>query len=152
MKRLWVIVATLLLCSSSTALSQEWSAEQKEVFTAVQKLADYFFDGDIDSLSRESTHPDMIVWNPGLSVPGDKATADKLDKAWFGLGGEFHAVTVVPLTIQVYDDFAIVNASVRGIRKQPGGNPAMFDDRWHSVWKKEDGKWLQIANYVDFGD
>jgi hypothetical protein len=143
------LVLVFTLITIPPAFAQEWTAEQKEVWNAAEKLAEYFFDGDIESLSRDYVHKDFIFWNSSVSVPGDKETADKLDKTWVRLGGEFDAVNVVPLTIQVYENFAIVNAYSRGYVKDPGKDPVMMTTRWHSTWKKEEGKWLQIANYAE---
>ena len=61
--------------------------------------------------------------------------------------GEYHAMSGIPLTIQVFDDLAVVNAYLRGFQTQPGGSPTFVTRRWHSVWKNEGGRWLQVSNF-----
>jgi len=55
-----------------------------------------------------------------------------------------------PLTIVVYDDFAVINMYVRGFFQVPGSDPTFTTQRLLSVWKKEDGKWMMVANYGEF--
>ncbi|UCG84824.1 MAG: hypothetical protein JSW71_12780 [Gemmatimonadota bacterium] len=47
--------------------------------------------------------------------------------------------TLTPLTILVYDDFAVINFYVRGLLQEPGGVPTFTTIRWLNVWKKENG-------------
>ena len=145
MNQLARLVAVFLLCGTSAAFSQEWSAEQMEVWAAVEKLTKDFYAGDIDSLD---THPEFIFWNSKNSAPGNKQTSVLLDKAWFGQGVKYYGASSTPLTIKVHGDFATVNSYLRVYEVLPGEeSPTFITGRFHSDWKKENGTWHQIANF-----
>lgn len=106
-----------------------------------------FNQGDMDT-SYEAIHPDFVFWNEAHSVPGNRETALTLDTAFWGVvGARMHGTTVTPLTILVYDDIAAVHAYVRGYQSVGSADPTLATFRWTSVWKKEDGKWMQVLNY-----
>lgn len=145
MSRLSMIIAVFLLCNPLTAISQDWSAEQLEVWEAVEKLTNDFYAGEVDNLD---THPEFIFWNSMNSAPGDKQTAVLLDKAWFAQGVKYYGASATPLTIKVHGEFATVNSYIRVYEVLPGEESRAFiTGRFHSDWKKENGIWLQIANF-----
>ena len=75
--------------------------------------------------------------------------AKNLDTFWF-TSSDFHETSATPLTIQVFGDFAVVNAYVRGFMSEFGGEPAWFTLRWHSGWAKEGENWLCVSNFLYF--
>jgi len=146
MRVLFLIAAASL--AATPASGQQWTAEQTEVWTAVQSMwADYSSER-LDA-AFDAHHPDFVFWNDGNSVPGTKEMADNLDTFWFG-SSDFHETSATPLTIQVFDDFAIVNAYVRGFQSKFGGEPTWFTMRWHSGWTYEGGRWLCASNFLYF--
>jgi len=141
--------AVLVVFVASPVPAQEWSDEQIEVWNVVEKLVNHFWDGDIDAVS-EMVHPDFIFWGSPNPVPGNKDMAVKWDKVMAERGGQYIAMRATPLTIQVFDGFAVVNFYVRGYQEaNPGGAPAWATRRILMVLKQEGDTWLQVANYVD---
>jgi hypothetical protein len=109
-----------------------------------------FYKGDVAGL-YEYIHPEEIWWNTGSDVPGDYQAAKSFDTALMGQGRKWLTGTCTPLTIQVFETFAVVNAYSRGYRQPlPGQDPQWETGRLHFVMKKEGAKWLQVANYLDF--
>jgi ketosteroid isomerase-like protein len=150
MFRLAVAVIALAVLLPLTLQAQEWSAEQQEVWTQVERHLVAFHAGDMET-AYESVHPDFVFWNSNNSVPGDRSSAWELDRIFFReLGGIWHTALFTPLTILVYDDFAVINFYVRGLLQEPGGVPSFTTIRWLNVWKKETGGWMLVANYGDF--
>lgn len=139
------VVSLLLLLTASTAAAQRWTPEQEEVWKAVEAAAMAYTSGDV---SYETVHPDFVFWNAGNSVPGDREAARALDTAFWGaVGARMHGRSITPLTILVFDDVAAVHAYIRGYQAFGEETPKFAGIRWTSVWKKEDGKWLQALNY-----
>ena len=144
-----ILSAVLVMAAPLTAAAQQWTPEQLEVWEAVEWTAVAFNQGDM-SVSYEAVHPDFVFWNSDNSVPGDREAAFALDTAlWGPVGSRMYGTTASPLTILVYGDFAAVHAYVRGYRSVGSRDPEFSAIRWTSAWKKEDGKWLQILNYID---
>lgn len=146
--RMTTLLAILLVMIPSTATAQKWTPEQEEVKAAVEATVRLFNEGDMNK-SYELVHPDFVFWNGENAVPGDRETAFTLDSAvWGPVGTRSYGATVTPLTIKVFDDVAAVHAYIRGYRSVGDGEPEFSAVRWTTVWKKEDGKWLQILNYI----
>jgi ketosteroid isomerase-like protein len=143
-----LIVATAAILVGTPVSAQQWSAQQSEVWEAVQRLWDDYSSERLEDAFR-AHHPQFVFWNSANSVPGTKEMADNLDTFWFK-SSDFHETHATPLTIQVFDDFAIVNAYVRGFISEFGGAPKWATWRWHSGWKKEEGEWLCVSNFIYF--
>jgi len=140
------ITVAFILCGFSVAFGQEWSAEQKEVWKAVEELVEDFYAGNIKNLNR---HPEFVFWNPEKPEPGDKQAATLQDEKLFSSGVKFHDASVAPLTINVHGDFATVNAYIRVSQVLPDQqNSTSITARFHSDWKKEDDTWFNISNFL----
>ena len=150
MKHVMVILVVTLLCLIP-AIAQNWTAEQKEVWKALDDQISTGVKGDLETMWDEYIHPDCSLWWTAVTVPVDRETAKKLDTAWFQLGGKYHAFTLTPLTIKVYDDFAILNFYVFGYHSEPGSDEIkQHSVRLHNTWKKENGRWLLLATHNVF--
>ena len=140
------LLGLFFLFWSSSTFSQEWTSQQLDVWTSVEKLVQDFYAGDIENLDR---HPDFVFWNADKPVPGDLQAANLQDEALFASGIRFHDPTVTPLTIKVHGDFATVNAYIRVFQVLPGQQSSnSVTARFHSAWKREDGTWLNISNFL----
>jgi ketosteroid isomerase-like protein len=149
MHRAAIAVLALAVLFPLTSQAQAWSVEQKQVWAEAERISAAFCAGDMETY-YEFVHPDFVFWNNSNSVPGDRKAALELDTHFFGeLGGRWHTATFTPLTILVYDDFAVINMYARGFLQVPGGVPAHNTLRMLGVYKKENGRWMLIANYLD---
>jgi ketosteroid isomerase-like protein len=145
-------VAALSVCTllAVPIHAQELTPEQQEVWTAVEALVDHFTSGELEA-AYEYLHPELVWWNTGNSVPGSRDEAWELDNAFAMYAGKWLAHTLTPLAVVVSGDAAAVYAYQRGFREDtPGGNASWATMRLVFVMKKEDGRWLQLANYLHF--
>ncbi len=141
---LWVVLAL-----SSTASAQTWSSEQQEVWKAVDEMILRFASGDVER-AFEFVHPDIVWWNSANDVPGGYDAGKRHDTMFWQNARRRISHDCVPLTIQVYDTFAVVNAFCRdNLEPRAGEDPEWSTLRLHLVMKKEGSRWLQIANYLD---
>ncbi len=146
MKSFAKLLAILFLAWSASVFGQDWTPEQIEVWSSVEKLVEDFYAGDIENLNR---HPNFIFWNAENPAPGDKQAAALQDEKLFGSGIKFHDASVTPLTISVHGEFATVNAYIRVSQMLPGQqNPTSVKARFHSDWKKEGDTWLNVSNFL----
>jgi hypothetical protein len=154
MRRLGLLLLLSLLAialpTRGAAQTQQWSAVQQEVWRAVDGMCSGVYRGDVAALYQH-VHPDLVWWNTMNDLPGDYATAKALDTAELMHGPKWLAGMCSPVTIQVFDTFAVVNAYARGLREGAAGQaPVVQNARLHFVMKKEGNQWLQVANYLDF--
>ena len=146
MKSFARLFAILCLPWFGPVLGQDWMPEQLEVWSAVEKLVEDFYAGDVDNLNR---HPDFVFWNAENPAPGDKRAAALQDEALFGSGIKFHDASVTPLTISVHGEFATVNAYIRVFQVLPGQeSPTSITARFHSDWKKQGDTWFNVSNFL----
>jgi len=149
MRRALLLFASIILFTSVEATAQQWSPEQQEVWQAVNEMSNFFSSGDIEA-AYEFIHPELIWWNTNEDVPGDYETAKKLDTAFAENGRKWLTRSCTPLTIQVFEGFAVVNGYCRGFREtEEGKDPEYKTLRLLNVMKKEGAKWLQVANFID---
>lgn len=144
MKSQVIFILVILILSVSVGFAQQWSAEQKEVWKALEEQSAAWTSGDMDA-AEKFLHPDFVFWNNRNAIPGDRATAMALDRAWFGSGARFEVSVHTPLTILVYDDIAVLNFYARGYLAQPGEQPRWSTAQLSNVWKKENGRWLLLS-------
>lgn len=150
MKYLSIILLLVGLCFVST-FAQNWSAEEKEVWQVLEDQISTGVKGDLETMWEKYIHPDCSLWSSEIAVPIDLQSAKKLDTARFQLGMKYHAFTLTPLTIKVYDDFAILNFYVFGYHSEPGSDEIKRHSvRLHNTWKKENGRWLLLATHNFF--
>lgn len=141
------LVAAVSLALSGPVAAEELSAAQQDVWETVSVSHELFLQGKIDE-SFKYIHKDVVWWNKVTPVPGDYDSAYLLDQAFDTHTGKWLAYDIVPLTVLVFDTFAVVNFYVRGLREEtPGGNAILVHQRYHNTWKKEGGRWLLVANY-----
>ena len=146
-----VTMAALALSSPLTSEAQEWSADQLEVWAVVSQLCEAFYENDVEGV-YELTSPEFVIWNTGNDVPGDYETAFALDSVEWPQGRQWLTGNCSPLTIQVFDTFAVVNAYGRALLEPiaSGQGPEWQTMRLHMTWRRDGNGWLQVANYLDF--
>lgn len=150
MKRLSTIMIVLaVFCfmslASSMLYAQEWSPAQKEVWKVVEEIALLWSKGDIEGLYKHN-HPDNSFWSYSNPVPISFESSKKFD----ALGAKqfkVQAYSQTPLTILVYDSFAVVNHILLAYLMGEDGKQSKMNWRATWVFKKEGTKWLLVANH-----
>lgn len=124
--------------------AQMWSDSQKEVWKAVTTYNDSWKSGDSDAF-MSNFHKDYKGWHYSSPIPIDKSSTGKYVK--FGMENrEVIFSHIEPVSIQVFDDFAIVNYLFHNISKR-GDKTNSYEGRWTDVLKKESGKWMLVADH-----
>lgn len=140
------IVAMLIVFGCANLMAQTWSKEQQAVWDFVESYSKAYQDGDYEKF-MEVIHDDYKGWSYQAMVPVDKATTGKYVK----MGMEMRDVPFsnqIPLSIQVFDDFAVVNYLFHGFSKnKESGETEEYKGRWTDILMKDDGKWHLIADH-----
>ena len=142
MRTFAALVMALVLVLPATA--REWSAEQQQVWTAVEKEIAAWEDRNVDS--REVyLHPDITLWGFRLDVPiVGKVRMTKHAKYNFP-NTKVLLSTIHPLVINVYDDAAVVQHSFWMVLEDAAGDRTTVQGGVTKVLVKEGGKWVLAA-------
>lgn len=140
------IAALLILFAGSSLQAQTWSKEQKAVWDYVESYTKAYQNGDYDKFMA-AVHEDYKGFPNRAIVPVNKTTMGKYVK----MGMEMMEVpfsNLTPLSIQVYDDLAVVHYLFHGFVKEKGSEDVKEEaGRWTDVLMKDDGKWYLIADH-----
>jgi ketosteroid isomerase-like protein len=124
---------------------QDWSAEQKAVWQVIEDSNAAWAAGDLEGV-YENTHADFTWWTYVTAAPGNRAAAMSYDGANIGRN-KVVATDVQPLTVQVYDTFAVVHYYARSLSENADGERNFQEARVTDVFKKENGRWMLVANH-----
>lgn len=140
------ILVVSILCSVSVH-AQEMSADQKEVWNTLEKQVALDVEQDFDAM-RDYMHPKGCYW--GNMLPAPVRESEKTGKYYAQLRAhedEIVAHLLVPVTVIVVDDVAIVNFYGHAVTKDEDGESEEKVMRGHNTWKKHDGRWKLLATY-----
>ena len=131
-----------LLVGAQVAASQEWSPEQEEVLSTLQDLWSYSSAGDIESWYALVSE-DYRGWSVADPMPFDKEASRRRNsqRVWRRV---FYRI--YPLAIDLHGDVAIVFYSFVADTELPDGSRSTSTGRWTDVFRKEEGRWLLIAD------
>lgn len=141
-----VLLVSLCFVFASTLSAQEWSEEQKEVWAFVEDYSNAYANGNYEKFAGVF-HEDYKGWGYEAYVPMDRDIVMKYVK----MSMENYEVIVstrVPLSIQVYDDFAVVNYIFHAMRKDKSSEEVKEGEgRWTDILMKDNGKWYLVADH-----
>jgi len=128
---------------SNTALAQEWSSEQQEVWKAVGNWWELYKNNDVEGI-KALFHKDYAGWSWGAY--GTEGQAEALRWASHMIPkGKIAYTNLKPLDILVMGDVAVLHYYY-STRQTVDGKETVEQGRWTDIWKKEGGKWLLIAD------
>jgi ketosteroid isomerase-like protein len=130
-----------VLCSlmvSPTALSQEWSPAQKEVWSNVEAYSERSAAGDLEGF-LSYVHEDYIGWDISEPMTTSKARLRKTYKTELN--------DIQPVAINIVDDVAIVHYHFTMIVKDADNKKTHATGRWADVLKKQGDKWVLIGDH-----
>lgn len=140
------MLSLALLTFSATSFAQEWSDKQKEVWMFVEEYSQAYESGDYDKF-MSVFHKDYKGWGYESPVPMGKDVVGKYIK----MGMENYEVVFsnrIPLSIQVYDDFAVVNYMFHSMGKMKGTDEVEeFKGRWTDILMKDGNNWYLLADH-----
>lgn len=146
MKNLKVIV--LVLCSLlfvSTALAQEWTKDQLELWTSIEASWANWKDGDLDG-ALAIFHEGYLGWSDEYPMPADKA---KVTKMWNMMKDSYEVMfyDLEPVRIVVVGDAAVAHyyfnfyANFMGKEKSVKGKNSEF-------YIKKGSKWMLLGDHT----
>lgn len=138
-------VMCFMLFAASPILAQEWSPAQKEVWKVLEEGTLMWNKGNLDEVYKY-VHRDFVWWNYGTPVPMSFESAKRFDALWLK-HNKVLEYELKPLTILVYDTFAVVNYVWAGFISEDGGSSKYSTSRNTKVYKKEGARWFLVANH-----
>ena len=116
-----------------------WNALEKQIELAIAK--DYVAEA-------EYIHPKAIIGGDDLPSPVTDARIKKYMQSFWDSQEPVKSYVLIPVTVTVVDDVAIINAYVK-VLAIVDGKPAESVYRLHNTWKKskETGRWQLLATY-----
>ncbi len=143
-RTLFVTIAIVFLSPVST-LAQRWSANQTEVWSALETCVSHFVNDELEA-ALACFHPDFSGWLYGEPVPRGKDYALKMDP-YFVETRDVRAWELRPIDIWVKGDFAIAHYMGNFVEILPNGTEDIYQVRWTDIMVKENGKWMWISDH-----
>ncbi|NIV72037.1 DUF4440 domain-containing protein [Candidatus Saccharibacteria bacterium] len=139
-----IFAMVMIACLPSASQAQQWSADQKAVWTDVNEYWDLFAKGDADGM-LSYFHDDYEGWSFSDPLPDNKANTEKGLKH-FLKNNSIVMHTIKPVGINVQGNFAIVHYYYDMTIKNPEGKENNSGGRWTDVLIKEGDKWMLIGD------
>ena len=138
----WIFVSFILfgtvLIWNSKAFGQEWTAEQKEVWKAVETNWEAIKNGNVEGVLALK-HENAFLWSRPYPEPITKGMLEVIYKDWFE-SEKPSSAKIRPLNIHIFKNVA----NVYYLYKYEGVR--YFDyGRALETWIKQDNKWLLIG-------
>lgn len=138
-----ITILFVVMLLSGNIFAQQWTAEQQDVWSGVQKY------WDVDNAQTFLTYFDdsYMGWSTQSMVPQSKAnTAKWIENDMKNNTPVLHTLT--PLTIWVKGDFAYVHYSYSQLSKDnKTGKETPSSGIWTDILMKKDGKWVLIGDH-----
>jgi len=139
-------MAAVLTISGSGLFAQEWSDKQKEVWAFVEEYSAAYESGDYEKF-MSAFHDEYKGWSYQANVPVGKDVTGKYVK--LGMAA-FEPIFTnrIPLSIQVYDEFAVADYTFHHIAKnKETGEVKEEQGRWTDILMKDGKNWYLIADH-----
>ena len=138
-----ITISFVVMLLSGNIFAQQWTAEQQDVWSGVQKY------WDVENAQTVLTYFDdsYMGWSNQSMVPQSKAnTAKWIENDMKNNTPVLHTLT--PLTIWVKGDFAYVHYSYSQLTKDnKTGKETPSSGIWTDILMKKDGKWILIGDH-----
>lgn len=148
MKRIYFYSTMLFLAIvllTSTSYGQTWNDKQKEVWSNVENYWSLQAKGDADGFLSYFSQ-DYMGWDYGSPVPqGKTSTAKYITLNMKNSKVLFYDIT--PVAILVYNDIAIVDYYYSMQTENSESKKQWKTGRWTDILKKQDNKWVLIADH-----
>ena len=137
------VIILILLASSTTA--QEWSEEQRKVWSNVETYWDLAIQKDYEGFMGY-VHSDYMGWANSDALPQNKASFEKWTK--YGLANYTWEIYDLKLAaLAIFDDVAIVHYVYTGVYVDAKGEKTEASGRWTDILKEQGDKWVIIGDH-----
>ena len=145
MKRVYFLVVFMMI-SLSSVLAQEWTSEQKDVWSGVEKYWVAAASGDAQAFLAYFDES-YKGWDNSSIVPMSKANTGK----WIEFGSKNRKVlmySITPLSIWVNGNFAYVHYTyAQALKNIETGKTSEDAGIWTDILMKKDGKWMLVGDH-----
>lgn len=145
--RVAVSMLAVLLFAVSVAKGFELAEEQKQPWNALEEQVALNMQKDLEA-EKAYIHPKACIW--GDQLPAPISPSPKLysyAQKWLEAQDEVVAHHLVPVSVVVVDDVAIINFYLHMLTKDKDDKQKEMIIRGHNTWKKEQGRWLLLSTY-----
>lgn len=139
-----VVLAAIVGGPMKPAWAAQWTAEQQEVWRAVENWWRHYDNND-GSAVKALIHKDYSGWFWGYYAPEGYKEAARWAKCMIPKDTKVAYTNLRPMEILVLGDVA-VNHYYYATHQTVDGKEMVLQGRWTDVWKKEGGKWMLIAD------
>lgn len=149
MKRIYrsiSLVVLVLFMALNCSFAQQWSAEQQEVWSGVEKYWKVSSSGDAQAFLTYFDES-YIGWDYDSKVPQSKASTGKWIE--YMMKRKTNVVyTLTPVAIWVKGDFAFADYFFEEVNKDNDtGKEQARSGKWTDILMKKDGKWVLIGDH-----
>lgn len=137
------LIALAVSCPSANA--QELTEQQMGPWKALQEQTALGAKKDWAAMKRY-LHPKARFWGSQLPSPVTMDAYEYFTKL-FDHENEYVAGHLVPVSVVVVDDVAIINCYYHILTKNEDGSVEETVERLHNTWKKEGSQWQLLATY-----
>ncbi|MCS7470002.1 DUF4440 domain-containing protein [Stieleria sp. ICT_E10.1] len=137
----------LLLLHTTSVVGEEMTGAQKEVWSVLVEQVGLDVKQDWDAM-KKFIHPKGCFWGDMAPMPADSS------EGFYVYYGKLRATEdkilahhLVPVSVIVVDDVAIVNAYSHALMVDDDEETQEQVYRLHNTWKKHEGKWKLLATY-----
>ncbi|MCS7469976.1 hypothetical protein NZK35_25275 [Stieleria sp. ICT_E10.1] len=126
---------------------RDFAREQKEVWDTLETQVALDLKKDFDA-EKKHLHPKASYWGDRSPAPvSASAKTYSYYEKWSEGQDEVVAHQMIPVTVVVVDDVAIINFYLHILTNDDEGEQEELIIRGHNTWKKENGHWLLLATY-----
>ncbi|NLS98055.1 MAG: hypothetical protein GXX96_38465 [Planctomycetaceae bacterium] len=145
--RVAVLALSVLFVAAPLAYSLELTEEQKIPWNTLEEQVALDMKKDLDG-EMKYLHPKACLWGDQSPVP-DSVSAKSISyyKKWLEGQDDIIAHNMIPVSVVVVDDVAIINFYLHILTKDDEGNQKELIIRGHNTWKRENDRWLLLATY-----
>ena len=145
MKKLFFLITlTIVLLQSLNIYSQQWSAEQKDVWAGVEK---YWEINNNDPIADLKYFDDSYLgWSYENEAPGTRDGVVKYKK-YFSTKVKPQFNILTPARIWVNGDFAYVHYYYTQVSEDKDGKSKNEKGRWTDILMKKNGTWMLVGDH-----
>ena len=143
--RLAAFALSALFFTWQLACGQELTEAQMGPWSALEEQVGLDIKQDWEG-AKKFMHPKGCFWGDNLPAPVSMKSESYYEKLRAG-EDEIVAHHLVPVSVVVVDDVAIINFYLHALTKTMDGKQVEKIYRGHNTWKKENNHWLLLSTY-----
>lgn len=145
--RVAVLALAALFVVAPLAFGFELTEEQKGPWNTLEEQVALDLKKDLKG-EMKYLHPRACFWGDQSPAPiSASAKAYSYYTKWLEVQDDVIAHNMVPVSVAVVDDVAIINFYLHILTKDGEDEQKELIIRGHNTWKKEKDRWLLLATY-----